>query len=351
MIGEGVIGVDDGAFAGCTGISKVRINSQYVPACFRGKPSVKEIVLGDNVSEVCNYAFEECNGLTSVSVGRGVKTIGIGAFSGCRDLKRVYVSDLSSWCGIDFMDFVANPLSYAGELFLNGLPVRNLVIPSGITTVKDYLFINCPFIESVVIHKDVTDIAHSAFMGCNSLKRVEFDTPSVAPWFSGNLSVNEILLGKNVTDVADGAFGGCLSLKRVEFNCPSVAPWFNGNTSLAEVSFGSGVTNVDADALKGCMALKKVEIDTDSVGAWMNGLLSVEELVLSENVRCIEKDALDGCTGIKKIYVSAPTPPEVLKGNFKRRHYNNAELYVSKGYLDVYSDADVWEKFDNIMEY
>ena len=111
------------------------------------------------------------------------------------------------------------------------------------------------------------------------------------------------------------------------------------------------MVNVDTEALKGCLALKRVEIDTPSVGAWMNGLLSVEELDLGANVNCIEKDALDGCTGITKIRVKAKTPPEVMKGNFKRKHYNNAVVYVPGGSIGVYRNADVWKKFDNISEF
>lgn len=43
-----------------------------------------------SVTSIGDYAFRLCSGLTSVTIGKGVKTIEYGAFSNCTELTDVY---------------------------------------------------------------------------------------------------------------------------------------------------------------------------------------------------------------------------------------------------------------------
>ena len=69
-------------------------------------------------------AFQDCSGLTCVSIGNGVVAIGNGAFLGCFKLKEVHITDVDAWNKVDFGGYSANPLNYGGaKLYLNGVEV------------------------------------------------------------------------------------------------------------------------------------------------------------------------------------------------------------------------------------
>ena len=53
--------------------------------------SVKQIIIGDGVTTIGDYAFWSCPSLTSVTIGNSVTTIGDNAFSDCRSLTSVTI--------------------------------------------------------------------------------------------------------------------------------------------------------------------------------------------------------------------------------------------------------------------
>ena len=91
------------------------------------------------------------------------------AFNGCSNLSRIHITDIASWCAIEFGDYSANPLYYAKELYLNNELVTDLVIPSVVTSISKYAFYNCSSLTSIVIPSSVTSIGRNAFEGCGSL--------------------------------------------------------------------------------------------------------------------------------------------------------------------------------------
>ena len=60
-------------------------------------------------------------------------------------LENLYISDLTSWCNIEFedTDYTAscgNPLSYAENLYINNKLTNEIVIPATVETIKNYSF-------------------------------------------------------------------------------------------------------------------------------------------------------------------------------------------------------------------
>lgn len=140
-----------------------------------------------------NGAFEYCKDLTSITIPRTVKQIGIRAFEGCTSLQAVYISDLSAWCKVDcglfywkevlvdpstfyevskrFFSFESNPLYHAHNLYLNGELIKELIIPEDVERVGTAAFAGGNF-SSVTFHENVWFIGSGAFFYCNELKDV-----------------------------------------------------------------------------------------------------------------------------------------------------------------------------------
>ena len=123
-----------------------------------------------SVTSIANSAFANCSGLTSVAIPASITSIGQDAFADCNNLTRIYISDLKAWCNISF-GFGSFP-RIGHHLFLNGEEIKELIIPSGVTSIPARAFAYCEYLTSVNICDGVTLIDMAAFYACSSLTLV-----------------------------------------------------------------------------------------------------------------------------------------------------------------------------------
>lgn len=273
-IGTGVNSIGIGAFAGCD-ITVSKDNTKYhdagnclidtesktlIAGCktsvipddgsvtsigeyaFAECISLKDIVIPEGVKSIGAHAFEGCTGFTSITIPDSVVTIGEFAFSDCTNVKTVtlgngvariesnafdfgyynkfegvYIKDLAAWCAIEFADY-NGLLEEAGNLYLNGELITDLVIPEGVTHISDYAFYECTCLTSVTFASSVTSIGEEAFTGCEGL--------------------TSITIPGNVKSIGNSAFSGCSGLVTVTME--------EGVESIGNIAFiyCSALTNV-----------------------------------------------------------------------------------------------------------
>ncbi len=155
IINNGVINIGSGAFSGCTALS--------------------EIIIPDSVEVIGGFAFSGCSKLRKITMGKNIKYIGTNAFTDA-NVESVYINDLANWCNIDFADADANPFVHKALLYYNNKLVKDLVIPEGVTKIKDYAFYNCPNIISIAFPKSLVEIGENAFRNNNALKSVKIES-------------------------------------------------------------------------------------------------------------------------------------------------------------------------------
>ena len=201
-----VTSIGNGVFDNCTSLKDLRIedgnevltlgkNSKSGKGLFYDCP-LNTLYLGRNLSYQAGYLpFSGNSTLASVTIGDCVTSIGADAFKGCSGLTAVYISDLAAWCGIDFGNFDANPLSCSHNLYLNEELVTNLNIPDGVTSIKESLFEDCTSLVSVEIPGSVTNIGNRAFSDCSGLANV--------------------IISDGITSIGEGAFFNCTGLESV----------------------------------------------------------------------------------------------------------------------------------------
>jgi len=171
----------------------------------------------NSVVSIGYEAFDGCNCLRTVVIPPSLKTVDYCAFAN-GGLANVKISDLAAWCDIDFDMYSSNPLDNNGHLFLNDEEIVDLVIPDGVTRVKECAFNGCYGFKSVTIGNSVKAIDGCAFSDCDSLQVVN--------------------IGDNVETIAEYAFGYCRGLKTINLG--------RGVKTIASGAFcdGSKVTSV-----------------------------------------------------------------------------------------------------------
>ena len=154
--------------------------------------SLTSITIPNSVTSIGGKAFCNCSSLTSITIPNSVTSIGYDAFAACNNRKEVYITDIAAWCKITFESSGSNPLDNAGNLYVNGTLVTDLVIPNSVTSIGKSTFSECVHLTSITIPNSVTSIGGYAFYGCSSL--------------------TSVTIPNSVTSIGDGAFWGCTSL-------------------------------------------------------------------------------------------------------------------------------------------
>ena len=223
IIPDGVINIGNDAFSYCTGLTNATIPNGVTSIgnlAFSGCNGLTSISFPDSVTNIGISAFSYCKGLKEITIGNGVTEIGSRAFESCTNLEKVNITDIISWCKIDFG---YNPLNF-GKLYLNGNLVTNLFIPEGVTSIGSYAFQGYNDLMSVTIPNGVTNIGVGAFWGCRGL--------------------TSITIPNTVTDIEYLSFMGCSALTNIIYQ-GTVSDWAKVNCPPDSMSSGLTITCTD----------------------------------------------------------------------------------------------------------
>ena len=127
-----------GAFSNCNALTTLYVgrnisnsyNSYSSP--FSGA-NIKNVTIGDKVTTIGNYLFDDCTGLTSIEIPNSVTNIGNYAFQNCRGLASV-------------------------------------TIGTGLTDIGEYAFANCSKVNTISMPDNISSIGSNAFATYTSTK-------------------------------------------------------------------------------------------------------------------------------------------------------------------------------------
>ncbi len=232
-------------------------------------PVLTDLTICDGVTLIRNSAFAGFTALTNVSIAADVKDIQTDAFKNCENLSKVNISDIGSWCNINFGNKEANPLNCAGGLYLNGEKLTALEIPAEVTEIEDYAFCGYTDLSSVTIPSQTKRIKVFAFSGCSGLENVYY-AGDIAGWC--RISGLDYIMSANRTLHINGkAVAGELEIPNGVTSVESYA--FAYCNELTSVVIPDSVTYIGSHAFAGCNGLEKITVPfVGGMSEWEDGM-------------------------------------------------------------------------------
>ncbi len=310
-----VTSIGGSAFQGCKDLTSITIPDSVTSigsSAFAGCSGLTSITIPDSVTSIGDYyTFYGCSSLTSITIPDSVTSIESYSFYRCSSLKGVYITDINKWCNIDFGEYDANPLKVAGNLYLNGELVTNLVVPTGVQIIKFSAFDGCTSLTTLTIPGSVSVIETRAFSYCNNLTTVvlEEGVTVIDEWaFEGSNRLSSITIPDSATNIGHDAFygtswynnqpNGFVYAGKVAFKYKGTMP---NNTSIV---INEGTLIITEWAFKGCTNLTSVTIpdSVTSIGdSAFEGCTGLASITIPDSVTSIGARAFSGCTSLTYI--------------------------------------------------
>ena len=278
-------------------------------------------------------AFRDCSGLTSITIGNGVTSIGYDAFENCNGLTEIrYNGDFTGWCGIGDLYRLMSSGKSTKTLYVGGTKIEgDLVIPDSVTSIGECAFYECFGLISVTIPDSVTSIGNGAFSDCSGL--------------------TSITIPDSVTSIGDYAFEGCSGLTSIVVKEGNSKYSAKDNclidTSTATLVLGCQTSVIPTDgsvkrigryAFSGCSGLTSVTIpdSVTSIGsAAFENCTGLTSVAIGNGVTSIGESAFENCTGLTRIDFNGTKAQwkAIKKYNFWCSYTGNFTVYCTDGTL------------------
>lgn len=154
------------AFASCSSLTSASIKSGTIGNSSFSNCGISTITIGSGVTSIGRSAFASCSGLTSINIPSGVTSIDYGVFSNCKNLRKLN----SNTDG--FLNIPNSITSIGGRAFHNCSGFTSCTIGSGVTSIGDEAFNRCSGLTSIDIPSNVLSIGNNAFYQCYNLSKI-----------------------------------------------------------------------------------------------------------------------------------------------------------------------------------
>ncbi len=274
---------------------------------FKGTmPANTHITLREGTLGIAISAFNNSNGLTSVTIPNSVTTIGNNAFSGCSGLTSVNIG---------------NSVTEIGYLAFRGCSgLTSVTIPNSVTTIGNGAFSDCSGLTSITIPNSVTTIDHYAFSGCSELTGISI--PNSVTTIGGYVFDGTAWFDNQ----PDGLVYAGLVAYKYKGDMPA-----NTHITLRE-----GTLGIAGEAFSDCSGLTSVTIP--------NSVIEIGELAFFD------------CDGLDDVYCYISDPSLVTMDSrafylFISQDYSARTLHVPVGSLEAYQADTNWSQyFGSIVE-
>lgn len=261
---SGVTSINSGAFNGCSKLNYISLpdSLMYIKDCaFQNCDALTSVTISDNVLSLGNRVFYGCDSLSKVTFGAKVSVLGNYIFEGCPKLSSFSVSSSNSYLK------VSNGALINGYKLVAYPPAKattNYTLPSGITSVERGAFSGCKNLKTVSVSNNVVEISYYAFEDCTNLTSVSLpqNVKTIKGGAFRNCSSLKTIDTSKVQYLGYSAFESCSSLASV--NISNISHWdysvFSRCTSITSISIPNKVSEIPSWAFYGCSSLKTITV-------------------------------------------------------------------------------------------
>ena len=314
---------------------------------FQNCSGLTSITIPNSVTRIRDYTFCDCSGLTSVTIGNSVTSIGDYAFRNCSKLLDVYC-------------YAENVPSTESNAFDgSSIGTATLHVPAGSIEIYNVTEPWSSFGEIVALSPFSDEVEID---GINYGLNGETKKATVIEKSSGKYS-SEVVIPESVeyegaaysvTSIREGAFYDCTGLTSVTIpnSVTSIGNYaFIGCSGLTSVTIPNSVTSIGEGGFGWCSRLTSVTIPNSvkSIGESAfedcSGLTSV---TIPNSVTSIGKYAFLGCSGLLDVYCYAKEVPSTESNAFRSSYIASATLHVPAGSIESYKATSPWSGFGTI---
>ena len=248
-----VTSLGDKCFQDCSGLTSITIPSSVTSLgayCFYGCSGLTSITIPSSVTSLSKSCFEGCKNLTSITIPSSVTSLGNYCFYGCRGLTSITipssVTSLSDGCfsfcrGLTSITIPSSVTSLGEDCFQACSGLTSITIPSSVTSLGLACFLGCRGLTSITIPSSVTSLGNSCFQACSGLTSITI--PSSVTSLGWNCFVDcsgltSITIPSSVTSLGETCFWDC--------------------SGLTSITIPSSVTSLGESCFRGCQNLKTV---------------------------------------------------------------------------------------------
>ena len=235
IISDSVTDIGDYAFKSCTGLTSITIPN--------------------SVTSIGDYAFYYCTGLTEVNIPNSVTSIGAGAFSNCSGLTKVNIGNSVTSIG-DYAFYDCTNLKTV--INLSNLTFSKGSSGYGYLAYYAYRVINDPntsIVEDFVFYKTNNKNRLAAYLGnaTNLILPTDFNGENyvISEYaFYGCTSLSSITIPISVTSIGNEAFYGCSGLTSITIpnSVTSIGDEaFYGCSNIHSLTIGSGISSISSN--------------------------------------------------------------------------------------------------------
>ena len=351
-IPKSIKSIGEDAFKGCTSLGYLSIDNSietvkadfsglsldsvtftgegtFIPNWLKKNNNLRKVTFEcPKVETVGDSAFYNCTQLTTIELPHTIKQTGASSFEGCERLT-------------DFK--LPQTLCRIGQrTFKNCSALSEIQFGSELKKIDAEAFLNCESLSSLNISESIDSIADNAFNGCTGITTLRIaDADSC------------ITLGCNTTYRPASGLFNAMPLKEVyigrDITCSSDALPFKGNTGIETLIIGHHVSKFPDENLAQQTNLVKLILGNKltSVPTFKSST-HLQELHLGSHLEVIPDFSTSQALKKIKVYAAKPQP---LTADFSNKTYIDCELYVPKGSIANYQNAEGWKAFFNPKEY
>ena len=314
-------------FRACTSLTEVTFahgaKLKALPAGTFAESGIKSITIPASVTIINNKeennfssygVFESCTSLVSISFEPNCRLTEIGqrAFFGCSALKEIVVPSSVSTIGylafyrcrsLESVTIPTSTTKLGHSLFYECTSLKNVILNSGTTELPTYMFYKCSSLTTITIPANVSSFGDDCFYGTSLESFVVTKGNSVFASRDG------ILYSADFTEIL--AYPSCkkaatITIPKEITSIP--ADIFTNATGLKQVIFEEGGNNplvIEASAFSGCYQLHTVILPErlKSIGTYaFANCYSLLSITIPSSVESIGDYAFYNCYKLVEVY-------------------------------------------------